>query len=319
MIGIGLTPEAIETNPIIYDFMMEFTWNKNLVDLDAWIANWSHRRYGVDDSAAVHYWSILKNDILNCPTNQMGPTAPAYIARPNVTIPEVIGCCAPTHTYYQKGPLVEAWKSLLSISASLGSLETYKNDLIEITRQVLGDISIVYITDVITAYNNSDHLAFTQGQTKFLELLLDLDTILGSQPGYLLGVWAQDASKWGSTAAEVDLMIHNALLQVTLWGPATWENNLHEYAYKIWSGLTVPYYGHRWKLFFDFLEASIEKPYSFNPSEFHAQMFKFEWEFTENVEHLPPTSPNGYNTVELSHKLFKKWISPQILERLTEQ
>jgi alpha-N-acetylglucosaminidase len=314
MVGIGLTPEAIETNPIIYDFMMEFTWTKTLVDLDTWTAGWSHRRYGIDHPAARNFWDILRRDILNCPTDQMGPSAPAYLARPNVTIPSIIGCCSPSDTYYQKGPLIEAWRSLLSLASPLASLETYQNDLVEITRQVLGDVSVLYLTDVIVAYNNSDPVAFDKATKKFHELIHDIETILGSRPGYLLGTWVHDAARWGSTKAEEDLMIHNALLQVTLWGPATWANGLHEYAYKIWAGLAEPYYGHRWKLFFEFLKPSLESPYSFDPRAFHKVMFDFEWGFTMNVKNLPSNLPNGENTVALSKKYFEKWINGHALD-----
>ena len=37
--GLGLTPEAIETNPIVYDLMMENVWRgiDGVSDLDAWV------------------------------------------------------------------------------------------------------------------------------------------------------------------------------------------------------------------------------------------------------------------------------------------
>lgn len=64
LVGIGLTPEAkqrsrvccfltlfckaIDTNPIIYEFMMEFTWTDGSArDVDAWVAGWAQRRYGL--------------------------------------------------------------------------------------------------------------------------------------------------------------------------------------------------------------------------------------------------------------------------------
>lgn len=45
MVGIGLSPEGIETNPIVYDFMMEFAWESDeSKDLTKWVQNWSKRR-----------------------------------------------------------------------------------------------------------------------------------------------------------------------------------------------------------------------------------------------------------------------------------
>ena len=46
MIGVGLTPEGIEQNDIIYDFMIETIWYTSPVDLNQWVTNYAHRRYG---------------------------------------------------------------------------------------------------------------------------------------------------------------------------------------------------------------------------------------------------------------------------------
>ncbi len=60
MIGIGLTPEGIEQNDIIYDFMMETTWYTSPVDLDIWVSNYTHRRYGFVDEDLINAWHLLQ-------------------------------------------------------------------------------------------------------------------------------------------------------------------------------------------------------------------------------------------------------------------
>ncbi len=60
MVGIGLTPEGIEQNDIIYDFMMETTWYTSPVDLDIWVSNYTHRRYGVIDEDLMSAWHLLQ-------------------------------------------------------------------------------------------------------------------------------------------------------------------------------------------------------------------------------------------------------------------
>ena len=47
LVGLGLTPEAIETNPVVYDLMMENVWRgtEGVQDLNAWIAAYVGRRY----------------------------------------------------------------------------------------------------------------------------------------------------------------------------------------------------------------------------------------------------------------------------------
>lgn len=36
MVGIGLTPEGIEQNYVIYEFMVETTWEENPVNISQW-------------------------------------------------------------------------------------------------------------------------------------------------------------------------------------------------------------------------------------------------------------------------------------------
>ena len=64
MVGIGLTPEAIQNNPIAYDLMMENTWrgSAGVADLDAWVAQYVARRYGTAAASAqvAAAWKLLQ-------------------------------------------------------------------------------------------------------------------------------------------------------------------------------------------------------------------------------------------------------------------
>ena len=47
LVGLGLTPEAIETNPVMYDMMMENTWRgtEGITDVTSWLGAYISRRY----------------------------------------------------------------------------------------------------------------------------------------------------------------------------------------------------------------------------------------------------------------------------------
>jgi len=60
MIGIGLTPEGIEQNDIIYDFMMETIWYTSPVNLDKWVSDYTHRRYGLINKDVIKAWHLLQ-------------------------------------------------------------------------------------------------------------------------------------------------------------------------------------------------------------------------------------------------------------------
>lgn len=60
MIGMGITPEGINQNYVIYDLMNEMSWRTNPVNTDDWFAQYSTRRYGMKDDNAIMAWKILK-------------------------------------------------------------------------------------------------------------------------------------------------------------------------------------------------------------------------------------------------------------------
>ena len=59
MVGIGLTPEGIEQNDVMYDFMMETTWRDEPVNVSQWFAAYSRRRYGQSVDELEKAWVIL--------------------------------------------------------------------------------------------------------------------------------------------------------------------------------------------------------------------------------------------------------------------
>ncbi|MBQ5616651.1 MAG: alpha-N-acetylglucosaminidase N-terminal domain-containing protein, partial [Bacteroidaceae bacterium] len=90
--GIGATPEGTETNPILYDMLFELPWMDKNPGADAWLAEYSHSRYGVDSKtapAALEALKNLKKSVWDCRVNQQGTSEAVILARPNWTINSV--------------------------------------------------------------------------------------------------------------------------------------------------------------------------------------------------------------------------------------
>ena len=60
---------------------------------------------------------------------------------------------------------------------------------------------------------------FREAGGKLMNLLSDLNILLGSDSHFLLGTWLRDARRNGVTEEEKGLMEYNARNQITLWGP----------------------------------------------------------------------------------------------------
>lgn len=60
MIGLGVTPEGINQNYIVYDLMSEMAYRPESLDLDPFVDHYIYRRYGDFDNNVSDAWQILK-------------------------------------------------------------------------------------------------------------------------------------------------------------------------------------------------------------------------------------------------------------------
>lgn len=59
MIGVGITPEGINQNYVIYEFALERGWDYSTVDIKEWFDIYTSGRYGVTDSFISSAWHKL--------------------------------------------------------------------------------------------------------------------------------------------------------------------------------------------------------------------------------------------------------------------
>jgi len=303
VVGIGLTPEAIDTNPIMYDLVSEMNWRDSSVDLNHWVSDYAHRRYGQALNCSQKTWQYLQNSVYNCSIVQEGATGSVIGARPSLSIVRT-GCCAPTKPFYRSADVFQAWEALLDCSDALQALETYRNDLVLVGTQVLSDISYNLHLEIVHTFNvTKNQSRFLELTRDFSELIIDLNTLLQTQKDFLLGPWISNARSMGITSEEADLYEWNARTQITLWG--TKKSFLSGYAYKLWAGLVKDFYGARWLLFFQKLWDSLQNGQPFNQEGFNEQVENLEeqWTLQHNPYSLIPTG----DTVLISKALLSKY------------
>ena len=63
MVGVGLTPEGIETNYVVYDLMLEMGWRTEQIELTTWIDNYTERRYAGISSDVTSAWNAMVNTV----------------------------------------------------------------------------------------------------------------------------------------------------------------------------------------------------------------------------------------------------------------
>ncbi|XP_077549100.1 alpha-N-acetylglucosaminidase-like isoform X1 [Haemaphysalis longicornis] len=301
MIGTGLTPEGINQNEVMFEFMNENAWRSAPVNISEWIENYALRRYGKANGNASSAWARLAGSVYDLEPSTLIKDHGQYavVVRPSLHLKN--------KTWYDPSDVYAAWEDLLNAAndPDIAEQATFRYDLVDVTRQSLQLLFDNIYTQVRKSYWQKMKDKFRKFAGQMMDVLLDLDTLLASDSHFLLGTWLRDARDLGTTKEESDLYEYNARNQITLWGP---KGEIRDYAAKQWSGLVRSYYLPRWELFLKSLQNSLEQHMPFNQTAFSKEVFEHvEEPFTFGQETYP-TEPQG-DSIDISGKLYRKYES----------
>ena len=313
--GIGLTMEAIEQNPVIYELMMEHSWQSDPVDLDKWLPVYIRNRYGATSNgdSLLRAWQILRQTVYNGREIRDGAES-ILTGRPTFDSTTV---WTRTRLNYPPLALLPAWDLFIRAVDTAGAkggkssepiTEGLSYDLVDITRQVLANYATPLQKKWVRAYKEKDSAAFAVYSGEFITLMEDMDRLLATRSDFLLGPWIAAARSWGITPAEKALYEMNARDLITLWGDAN--SPLHEYANRQWSGLLNDFYKPRWQQFFTMLQRSLaQEPGKPDPDmdAFQKDIREWEWKWV-NQQKAFPTAPSG-SPIQVARELYQKYRS----------
>ncbi|XP_071952291.1 alpha-N-acetylglucosaminidase-like isoform X2 [Antedon mediterranea] len=292
MIGTGLSPEGIDQNYIIYDFMSDLMWRNKSVDIQKWIKNYSLRRYGSESASQALL--LLARSVYNCTDAHEDHCAAIVVKRPTKDMSYQI--------WYNESDVVASWKAFLKAVDKVKISRLFRYDIVDVTRQVLQDVAYHVYTNIMNGYKTNNYTAVDTYGDMLLELLLDMDRILSSHEDWLLGKWLVAAKLLATNAEEQKLYEFNARNQITLWGP---NGEILDYGNKQWGGLLKSYYYDRWKLYIDTLLNCVVTKHKFNQTVFNEQSLMLGQAWTKDTT-IYPVIPTG-DTIEISRQLYSKY------------
>jgi alpha-N-acetylglucosaminidase len=304
MEGLGMTMEGFGNNPIVEDFVMDQVWRRRVPDVTPWTRAYITRRYGRFDAHAWSAWQIL----LATAFKSAAQTGNFLAERPQFYMKGRAYRTGPIPPYDPKR-LTAALDSLLAAAPALGGNDAYRYDVVNLTRQVLGELGLPLVDSVQAAYKRKDRAALLAAEGHVESLLRDIDTLLATRPEFLLGRWIADARRWGTTDAERRLYEWNARNIITLWGTKCTEgqnDDLNLYAFKEWEGMFTSYYLPRWQAFFKDLNASLASGTPFDRKPFAAASCTWEQHWSHETTPTFRTTPTG-DPVATAERLMKKW------------
>lgn len=295
MEGIGLTMEGAHHNPGIYQLMLSNVWSDKPINLDNWIKKYTTSRYGKLNDNAVKAWEILRNTVYKRNDLFLGGPKSIITERPVFKFDDNLG--------YDPKELIKAWELLIQCSDQFGNNDGFQYDLVDVARQVLANYADQLHQQIVTAYKNNDIDSFQKLSHRFLQLLEDMDRLLGTRRDFLLGTWLENARRWGTTPREKNLYEFNARDLITLWGPK--DCALHDYASKQWNGMLKGFYEPRWQQFFQYVLTCMKDGKKVNMNHYDQNIENWEWNWVTGHGHYA-TTPQG-DPVAVSKEMYRKY------------
>lgn len=298
--GIGLAPEGIENNPMMYELYLELPWRKEC-NKEVWLKNYLLARYGRTTPNITKAWEILSNTIYACPpqSTQAGPTNSIFCARPGKKAYQA-SAFAEMYPYYKEKDIIDAARLFMSDAKDFKGNNNFEYDLVDIVRQAIAEKGRLMYKTMIAAYNTGDVDTFNFVSSRFLNLILQQDELLSTRPEFGVGRWLEQAKSIGETPSEKKLLEWNARTQITTWGnrTASEKGQLRDYAHKEWSGILKDVYYVRWSKFIQSLQNELMgKPSS--KLDFYAMAEA--WTVKTN-QYQESTEKNTFDVIQ---KIFK--------------
>jgi len=274
MKGIGLTMEAIEQNPVMYELMADNTWRNKSINLDEWLSEYILNRYGIKDIHALKAWNILRKTVYTVPPDRYKRDGAESIIQARPTFDSSTKW-ANTKLNYDAKNLLPAWDEMIKAIPACKNSDGFRFDLIDITRQALANYASPLQQQFANAYKNKDAATFKKYSQQFITLIEDMDRLLATRKDFLLGPWVADARKWGSDEKEKALYEFNSKDLITLWGDKNCP--LNEYSCRQWSGLLNDFYKPRWQQFFANVLSALHNGKDVDINAFTTQIKDREW------------------------------------------
>ncbi|CAN6306588.1 unnamed protein product [Urochloa humidicola] len=333
MIGVGMCMEGIEQNPVVYDLTSEMAFRNKKVEVEDWLKTYSYRRYGQTNTEIEKAWRYLYRTIYNC-TDGIADHNKDYIVEfPDISpnsfgsqlskqsgmsisinhrrffLSEVSGSLPHPHLWYPTKEAIRALELFLNAGNDFSKSHTYRYDLIDLTRQCLSKLANDVYLDAMRSYQKKDSNGLNSHTKRFLEIIVDIDTLLAADDNFLLGPWLESAKSLAVTENERKQYEWNARTQVTMWydNTETEQSKLHDYANKFWSGLMKSYYLPRASKYFAYLTRSLQENRSFQLEEWRKDWISYsnEWQSGKELYAVKATG----DALAISRSLYRKYFS----------
>ncbi|MDE6716262.1 MAG: alpha-N-acetylglucosaminidase C-terminal domain-containing protein, partial [Muribaculaceae bacterium] len=179
--------------------------------------------------------------------------------------------------HYDNADLLDIWTTLLTADG-VSDNPGYKYDVINVGRQVMGNLFSVMRDSFTVAYNQHNIPEMGRIAAVMNDLIIDSDSLLACDASFSLGKWIADARDFGITPEEKDYYEQNARGIVSVWGQKA--TQLNDYANRGWAGLTKDFYGARWNMFTNSVIDAVKVGTAYDAKKYYDDITEFEYQWT---------------------------------------
>lgn len=299
-VGVGATLEGLN-NPIVYEMLFDRVWAGTNLDLAAWMRDEAGAHAGGPDPNVAAAWDLLRRKILVDGAYRIGGHGVIFQDR-NPTLRGESGGMLTVKITYDNTDLIRAWGLLLRAGPVARKSSAYQRDLVDVTRQALGNLGLTLRQKMADADDRHDAAAFKAAADQFLALGGDLDKFLGTRTEFMLGKWIGDARSWGVDKSEQAYFEKDARRIITVWG-----GDLTDYAGRQWNGLMRDYYLPRWQLLIDATLSELRGGKPVDRPALQKLWHDHDWKFASSVGPHYTAEPHG-DAFSMSRALYKKYV-----------
>jgi hypothetical protein len=232
--GMGIVPEEILNNPLLYDLSLKGAWG-NSPDTDSLLYHFAFFHYGSNNADLYEGLLLLKKTVYS--SINKGGAESLFAARPAKELNST-STLGSRKLLYDTNLLEDALKTYLKAAGNLNKSETFQYDIMDIVRQVLTNHGQMAYDSTLKYFDQKQVVNYNLYNNIFLKFLQLQEQLMATNKYFIVGSWLQQTKIFGKSAYEMELAEKNARMQITIWGS---DNNpqtdLHSYAHKEWAGL----------------------------------------------------------------------------------
>lgn len=309
MRGIGMTPEAIENSPIVYDLLFDMTWEQDPINYRTWTKDYIERRYGGTDAKIEEAWDILLDTAYKHKKGEYYQGASESIINAKPTDGKINSASTWGHSDidYDKKEFEKAAQIFIDSYDKYKDSEAFQYDFVDVMKQVLANSAQEYQPLMGQAYRDKNLEQFKRLSTQFLELVKMQDQLLSTSNGFLLGTWIEDARTMLTDMDDwtKDLFEYNARSLITTWGMQK-NSSLVDYSNRQWAGLTGDYYYNRWEIWVNNRIKELETNKKVSDPNWY--MYGLEWATRKSDTGFAfDTTASNQNVKELAQKAMDQF------------